>query len=91
MDIYIASAQAIIKAQEKVIGPIAFEQAMKVSGLSVKGNTDIKITGDAKLVLADLVKQYERLFGKASVEVCRDAVKEIKPPVPSEQLPDVLQ
>lgn len=66
----------IIKEQERIIGPIAWSEAKKVTGLKIldeKAGT-IQITnGDAKEVVDRLVAQYERLFGRASHEVCREA------------------
>ena len=70
-------ATKIIKEQELVIGPLAWSEARKVSGLNVvdqnKGEVSIS-NGDEKGVVDRLVGQYERLFGRASHEVCRDAV-----------------
>lgn len=84
-------AKKIIIAQERVIGPLALEQAKKVSGLSVDPQSgNVGITGDAKTVLGNLVKNYEHLFGQASVEVCKDAVKNVIDEVPKEQIPPVL-
>ena len=81
----------IIKAQEGVIGPLALEQAKKVSGLSIDWQNDkVSITGDPKTVLSSLVKNYEHLFGQASVEVCKDAVKNVLDEVPKDQIPPVL-
>lgn len=89
--IYTNIVSKIIKNQEVVIGPLAVERAKKVGGLSVKSDSDISFTGDSKKILEALVAEYEALFGKASVEVCRDAVREISPPVPADMLPKNLQ
>lgn len=62
----------IIREQELIIGPLAWLEARKVSGISVEQNS-ISIGGDGKSVIDRLVAQYERLFGKASREVCRQA------------------
>lgn len=82
----------IIKEQELIIGPIAWEEAGKVVGLHVldikKG--EVEINGEEKDVLTKLVAQYERLFGRASVEVCRDAVRGMIHDVPPEKVPAVL-
>ncbi|OGG15736.1 hypothetical protein A3D77_01785 [Candidatus Gottesmanbacteria bacterium RIFCSPHIGHO2_02_FULL_39_11] len=91
MDIYSQAISQIIKQQELIIGPLALNQAKGISGLDIISDSDIKIKGDGKAVLENLVKQYARLFGQASVEVCKDAVKEIKPPVPSNDLPEILR
>ncbi len=69
-------AERIIKEQELVIGPLAWSEAQKVSGLQVAANHSVTIeNSDPKAAVDQLVAQYERLFGKASHEVCRDAVK----------------
>lgn len=84
-------AKRIIKAQERVIGPLAVEQARKVSGLTLDWpNEKVSIDLDSKVVLDNLVKNYEHLFGQASVEVCKDAVKNVIDEVPRDQLPAVL-
>ena len=86
--------KSIVEHQELVIGPLALEQANKVAGVKVSdgANLSVTITGsDTDKILTELVKKYEQVFGQASVEVCRDAVKEVKPPVPSDQLPQILR
>lgn len=92
MDIFSQMAEKIIKEQEGVIGPVALEQAKKVSGLSVDWTKhDIKISGNKTAVLEHLVEQYKHLFGQASVEVCKDAVRGILSKIPKEQVPALLQ
>lgn len=84
----------IIKEQQVIIGPIAIDQANKVGGLSVANDGRIKVTitgSDTSKILTELVEKYEQLFGRASVEVCRDAVKELKPPIPNDELPQILR
>ena len=44
-----------------------------------------------KVVLEKLVKQYEKLFGQASIEVCKDAVREVQNTVSKADLPEILQ
>lgn len=70
-------AGKIIKEQELVIGPLAWTEAEKVRGLHVVNETSGEVAlsnGDPKEVINQLVNQYERLFGQASHEVCREAV-----------------
>lgn len=70
-------AGKIVKEQELVIGPLAWTEAEKVQGLHVVNEESGEVTlnnGDPKEVINRLVSQYERLFGRASHEVCRDAV-----------------
>jgi len=83
-------AEKIIQEQESIIGPIALEQAKKVKGLEVVSDKDVKIVGNAKDVLESLVNQYARLFGRASVEVCREAVKSLLPQMQKDQIPQIL-
>jgi len=42
-------------------------------------------------VVDKLVAQYERLFGKASHEVCKDAVQDIIAEMEPEQIPNSLK
>lgn len=91
MDIYSELAKKIIKEQENIIGPVALEQASKVTGLTIDTKTrDVTISGDKKAILENLVKQYENLFGLTSVEVCRDAVRGMISQLPADQVPQVL-
>lgn len=82
--------QNIIKEQEKVIGPLALDQAKKVHGISVDtGNQSATIEGDKREAVEELVKQYEHLFGKIAIEVCKEALKNMN--VQKEELPGILQ
>ncbi|HZE86731.1 MAG TPA: hypothetical protein VE090_00855 [Methylomirabilota bacterium] len=91
MDIFAQVAEKIIKNQEAIIGPIALEQAKKIAGLEVSNSGNVKINGNEKGVLTDLVKQYAKLFGQASIEVCKEAVREIKTKIPNNELPEILR
>jgi hypothetical protein len=78
----------IIKEQELVIGPLAWHEAGKVSGLIVDpSHNSVSFSGDEKDIIDRLVAQYERLFGKASHAVCYDAVKDLIAKMPSEEIP----
>ena len=92
MDIIIQIAIQIIKEQETIIGPIAWEEAMKVSGFKIlDSKTDnVTIEGDGKLALEKLVQQYERLFGRASREVCRSAIKSLVNDTNKGSIPTIL-
>ena len=90
-DIFSQIAVKIIRAQESVIGPLAVEQAKKVSGLQLDwARHEVRIEGNKSGVLDDLVKQYEHLFGLASIQVCRDAAKGLLSDLPKDQLPASL-
>lgn len=87
-------AQAVVKIiqeQEKIIGPIALEQAKKVNGLNVNWDKhEIILKGNKKEILESLIDKYKHLFGQASVEVCKDAVRGIISDVPKDQVPQIL-
>lgn len=84
-------AMVIIKEQEAVIGPLAWSVAEEVTGLDVGAKHHVTLSKSGSVVLAGLVKKYEHLFGPASREVCRDAVRSLLPKVPATDVPDVLR
>lgn len=82
----------IIREQELVIGPLAWDEAGKVAGLTIdQSHNLVSFSGDAKEILNKLVTQYERLFGKISHEVCREAVKDLIATMPPEEVPSSLK
>lgn len=84
--------EKIIQEQANIIGPIAWSEAEKVSGLRINVQSrTVNIEGNTREVLEKLVAQYERLFGPASREVCRDAVRPFLSQVPPDQIPAVLK
>lgn len=91
MDTFIEAVSHIIKEQQAIIGPVALEQAKKVTGLQVNGVDDIKVTGNKKQVLGNLVNQYAKLFGQVSVEVCKEAVEPYLDKIPAAEIPDILK
>ncbi len=92
MDVYSQAVLKIIKAQEGIIGPIALEQAQKISGLKINvSNNEVALTGNEKEILEKLVAKYEIIFGQTSVEVCRHAAKDILSKLPQEQVPSLLK
>lgn len=91
MDLYAEAISRIIKEQQAIIGPIALDQAKKVSGLEFVDLNNIKITGNKKDVLGSLVNQYAKLFGRASVEVCKEAFAQVAEKIPSNETPDILK
>ncbi len=86
-------ALRIIQAQAIVIGPLAWSEAGKVSGLHIidQRTGNLSFDGDAKEVLNKIVLQYEKLFGKLSDEVCREAVQDIVAQMPPEEVPSSLK
>lgn len=91
MDPYVEAVSRIIKEQQSIIGPIALDQAKKVVGLQVSGADDVKITGNKKEVLSNLVDQYAKLFGGASIEVCKEAFASVSDKIASTDTPDILK
>jgi hypothetical protein len=85
-------AVRIIKEQELIMGPIAWAEAGRVPGISATPADDaIGITGDPLAVLDLLVAQYERLFGRAAREACRDAVASIVADLTPSEIPASLR
>jgi hypothetical protein len=91
MDTYTQAIQEIIKHQQAIIGPMALDQAKKVTGLEVVAGGAVRVKGSGREILGKLVEQYSKLFGRASIEVCRDALRETKPQLTHDQLPANLQ
>ncbi len=84
----------IIKEQELVIGPLAWDEATKVEGLRVidKKSGEIELqNGDQKSIIDMLIARYERLFGRASHEVCREAVRDLVAQMSAEEVPASLK
>jgi hypothetical protein len=87
--------QSIVTHQRDVLGPLAIEQANTVAGIDVDSDGKVKISlnspKDSVHLLQSLVKKYEQLFGQASVEVCKDAVKESGVAIDQSELPEILK
>lgn len=85
-------ASRIIEQQALVIGPLAWSEAKKVSGLVVdEKSKSVAFSGDSKAIIDGLVAQYEKIFGKVSHEVCKDAVQDIIAEMPEEEIPASLK
>jgi len=84
----------IIKEQELVIGPLAWDEAKKVPGIEVldqnKGEVNLQ-NGDAREIINNLIAQYERIFGKASHEVCKEAVQDLIAEMSFDEIPSSLK
>lgn len=84
--------KTIVTNQSSIIGPIAAEQANRVNGIQISEDLQtITLKGNGASILVELVKQYEKLFGKASIEVCREAVKEVIAQLSDRDLPEILK
>ena len=93
MTIFDQISVRIIKEQELIIGPVAWDEAKKVPGFHVQNQQkgEVSLDGDGKEVLNKLVGQYARLFGQASTEACKDAVQDLIVELPKDQVPDSLK
>ncbi len=89
MDIFEQIALRIIQEQQNIIGPLAYEQATKVDGLLMKEG-DVVLSGDKRELIDRLVARYERLFGQASIQVCRDAAAPLLPSLKTGETPSSL-
>ncbi len=91
MDMYKQIISSIIKEQQFIIGPLAITQANKVPGLHIEDNADIKIEGDGKTIIQGLVERYSKLFGQASVQICKEAIEPLQGKIEPQDLPDILR
>ena len=92
MTIYEEIAIRMIKEQELIIGPLAWIEAAKVSSLGVHEQGAISIdTTNKQEVINALVARYERLFGRASHEVCKHAVAGLIAGLKPEEIPSSLR
>jgi hypothetical protein len=91
MDVYAEIVRKIIEQQEAIIGPLAVEQAKRVKDLRVNWPDEVKVSGDAQSAIDQLVAQYERLFGRLSVEVCKDATAHLVAQLPPDKQPKTLK
>jgi hypothetical protein len=83
----------IIREQELVIGPLAWSEAEKVQGLRIVNRTSaqVEIEGSTSDVIDRLVAKYERLFGRASHEVCREAAAPLLAGMAAAEIPPSLR
>lgn len=91
MDLVAQAISKIIKEQQAIIGPIALQQAKQVGGLQYISADEVQVTGNKKDILGNLVNQYAKLFGQASVEVCKEAFRDFSTKIPSADIPDILK
>lgn len=91
-DLYSRIILKIISEQRQIIGPLAITEALKVSNLKVDiGLSKVQIVGDSKQALENLIKQYEKLFGRASVEVCKRVSYDFIKNLPASEIPEFLR
>lgn len=90
MDTYGRMASKIIADQMVIIGPVALQIARRVGGLAID-EKEIRFTTDPKMVIQDLVGEYRKIFGDASVEICKESVHNINVILSDSELPDILR
>lgn len=83
----------IIKEQELIIGPIAWEEARKVHGFRIADGAGdvVSFEDDPREVLDRLVTQFSKLFGQVSREVCKDSVQDLLAELPLADVPSSLK
>ena len=93
MDIYEQIAVKIVAGQETIIGPVAVEQAQRVSHLKLDwGKHEAAIDkGNGVETLEGLIKVYQELFGQISVEVSRQSAATLLSQLADNQLPAALK
>jgi hypothetical protein len=87
-------AEKIIKEQERIIGPIAWQEASEVRGIRIieQNGGEVSMDDDtAKDAVDALIGKYEHLFGRASREVCKEAVMNLISDIPPGDLPSSLR
>ena len=90
-DKYTQAAQIIIKEQQLIAGPLAIDLAKMVSTITFENGDTVSLEGNPKSVLEDLVKQYQKLFGNASVEASKQALSRSSLKFEPEELPAILK
>ena len=91
-DIYAQIAVNIIVGQEAIIGPVAIEQAQRVSHLKVDwAAKEVVVDGNKVKVIEDLINKYKELFGQISVEVSKQAAAGLMSQLPANTLQEVLK
>jgi hypothetical protein len=81
-------AEKIILEQELIIGPVAWGEASKVAAMTISPTHSISIeAGKQQECINELVLRYEKLFGRASREVCREAASHVIAEMPLNEVP----
>lgn len=91
-EIFSQIAVQIVAEQKKIIGILAIEQASMVEGISFDPISHKPvIVGNGAQVIDALITQYRNFFGKAAVEVCRDAASPFISQLSTTQMPNMLK
>lgn len=95
MDTFGQIASKIIREQELIIGPLAWEEAAHVKDLRIvdqQAGTVETVPGvDHGKVIDELVNRYVDLFGRAAREACREAVVSLIADLPPSEVPSSLK
>ncbi len=84
----------ITKEQEKIIGKnlsMQLVQSVDHLRLGADGNPVIDTAANPVDVLGELVDQYATVFGRASIEVAKEAVKTLSQNFSASELPENLK
>lgn len=90
-DQYAELAEAIIKRQELLIGPLAWDRAAEVEGLKVDHDTVVVVSSVPEHAIDDLVQQFSAIFGQAAVEVSKEAAAPLMSALPADHQPTLLR
>lgn len=93
MSLYDQIALKIIQEQELLMGPIAWMEAGKVTGLRADrtGRTaTVEDGAEPRTVINGLVERFTNLFGRAGHEVCREAVSALVADMKPAEIPSSL-
>ena len=91
-DRYSELVLAILKGQEEIIGPMAWDQASAVPGITISDAREVTLEGDdKKQIIESLVMRYKDFFGQAAIEVCKEAVHTLSQKMSAEELPAMLR
>jgi len=90
-DLFAQMAEKILRRHERILGNVAIRQAVKIEGLKVDPQTYlVSFEGDKKVLVEKLILQYEKILGGVSIVLSKEAVKDIVPQVPPDQIPQLL-
>ena len=88
-------ASRIIKDQELIIGPLAWDEAASVNGLTIVNKEHGEVTLDTRMdhgiIIDQLVNKYVELFGRAAREACREATIALVADLPPSDVPSSLK
>lgn len=91
-DRYSELVLAILKGQEEIIGPMAWDQASAVPGITISDAREVTLEGDdKKQIIESLVMRYKDFFGQAAIEVCKEAARKLSQQMTAEELPAMLR